>query len=224
MSRRPPARARVREAVSGVMVLGVAIALAGCSGADTASPSSGPPPSPSASSSSRAQRLERPDPMVEAQQGAAQAGAGPEQIAVLADGVVTYDEYEQSLERAFACMRDAGSTVNVSAPKQLNGVTVLPFTFSAADDAQRDAADACFLRHAEFVDTYWQVGSPDAVAFEERRSAALLPALRECLDEHGVDWAEDETFEDLVSKSVTKPSDPVQFNCMAEIGYMKWSG
>lgn len=205
--------ARVTEAA--LVAFGVCLTVAGCSGGEAPT---------SSSSGSATVRIERPDPMVEAQQGAAQAGADPEQIAVLADGVVTYDEYEQSLERAFACMREAGSTVTVSAPKQQNGVTVLPYTFTAADDAQRDAADACFLRYADFVDTYWQVGSPGAVAFEERRSAALLPALRECLDEHEVDWAEDETFDELVSKGATKPSDPVQFNCMAEIGYAKWSG
>lgn len=162
--------------------------------------------------------------MLAAQQGAAQSGADPEQIAVLADGVVTYDEYEQSLTRAFACMREAGATVNVQQPKQQNGTTVIPFQTGAGGDAVDRAVDDCYRLKASYVDSYWQIGTPEVVAFEERRTAALLPAMRDCLDKYGIDWAEDETFDDLVSKSGSMPSDPVQFNCMGDIGYMQWSG
>ncbi len=228
---RGPARSDRRRVVSGAAIVGLMLMAPGCS-PHNAAPHNAAPASAHQESSAQgdasADNLaapgERMDPMAAAQAGAAESGADPEQIAVLADGVVTYDEYEQSLTRAFACMREAGATVSVQQPKQQNGATVIAYQVGANGNAVERAADACYRLHAEFVEGYWQIGSPDVIAFEERRTAALLPALRDCLDQHGVDWVEDEAFVELSSKSGTIPSDPVQFNCMSDIGYWNWSG
>lgn len=212
---------RARRAAAAAACLAALIAVASCSRSD---------PGPTATGDAVAQALAA----VEAD------GGDADQLAAFADGVITYDEYEAAMTRAFDCQRALGATVTVTGTVQAKGVTRIEAT-TTAGTADQKALDDCYVQHAQAVDRFWQVSSPDAVAFAERRAKALLPALRSCLTEHGVDWADDESFSDLLSKGVVgstgEPADDEsgevvvgsdgsqpQFDCAQEIGYPTWNG
>jgi hypothetical protein len=182
------------------------------------------------------------DPVVAAAAAARAHGADQSQVDVFADGHVTYDEYEQAMTRAFECQRALGATVSVTGTVEKGGVTRIQYT-TTTGGADTAALDDCYTRFAQAVDMYWQVSSPDALAFQEQRAAALMPALRECLTEHGVDWSDDESFHDLLAKgvrgqqvteapeggselpaTVTADDGGPAFNCPLEIGYPDWAG
>ncbi len=164
-------------------------------------------------------------PPVTAVEAARQAGAGAAQLKLLEDGDVNYADYESAISAAVDCMRGQGYAVTVSAPQEKDGVAFIPYDIAVDDAAGQtmSAADQCYVEHAQFVDQFWQVESPDVVAFRERREAALLPALRECLTKYDVDWAQDETFAELARRAFPEggaTDDPV--NCLYEIGYAEW--
>ena len=91
------------------------------------------------------------------------------------------------------------------------------------DDTVLAEADACYDRYASLVDTFWQATGDEVSAFEARRAEALTAPLQACLTKYGVDWAEDESFDDLLDKAFvlleTERSD-----CILEIGYPTWQG
>lgn len=158
-------------------------------------------------------------------------GVDPEQVAVFDDGDVTYDEYETAMNRAFDCMRDAGLKVVVSGTKTQNGVTVLNFTIAGtssetdlAGPTGRKLQDECYDRAARYVDSYWQVSSDDAVAYFERRAAALAPLLRACLTNAGGDFPADASFDDLIHIAVRLTEKDPASDCMGDIGYSSWRG
>jgi hypothetical protein len=180
------------------------------------------------------------DPVAEAVAAVKAQGGDADELAAFSDRTITYDEYEAAMTRAFDCERALGATVTVTGTKKEEGVTRIEAT-TTARSADAKALDDCYTHHAQAVDMYWQVSSPDAVAFQERRSAALLPALRDCLTRHGVDWAKDESFHELMAKGVTgrqgddagstdgavtldSGSSGAQLDCPAEIGYASWDG
>ncbi|TQL02508.1 hypothetical protein [Cellulomonas sp. SLBN-39] len=159
------------------------------------------------------------------------AGADEEQLDALADGVVTYDEYETSMQRAFACMRDQGFTVTVNGTKESRGVTLLDFqvagTTAATDlatDAGRALMEDCTERHSAAVDTSWQALSPDAVAFNDRLEAALAPPLLECLRGYDVDVPDDATMHELVLHSQDLLVRDESKDCLTDVGYFTWNG
>jgi hypothetical protein len=158
-------------------------------------------------------------------------GVDPEQLAVFDDGDVTYDEYETAMGRAFDCMRDGGLKVVVAGTKTQNGVTVLSYTIAGtsretdlAGPAGRKLQDDCYDRAARYVDSYWQVSSDDAVAYFERRAAALTPPLRTCLTDAGGDFPADASFDELLHVAVDLTEKDPASDCIGEIGYSSWQG
>jgi hypothetical protein len=150
------------------------------------------------------------------------AGVDEDQLAILESGAVDLEEYEAAMNRAYDCMREAGATVDARGTKSYHGVTILDATTQALD-AGDAAVDDCYTRHALYVDSYWQVSSPGAVAYAERRAVALTPALRECLTGQGVDWPQDASFEELSNLAFGPDLDPAS-NCLERIGYPTWEG
>jgi len=167
------------------------------------------------------------DPVPEMASALRAAGADQSQIDVFTDGSVTYEEYETAMNRAFDCQRELGATVAVTGTKTSGGVTVLDYTLQP-NDAKMEALDECYATYAGGVDSYWQASSPQAVTYAERRAAALLQPLRDCLTEHDVDWSDDESFSDLRSRAVVgigaDASNPDGYDCLHEIRYAEWQG
>lgn len=162
---------------------------------------------------------------------AREAGADESQLEILADGQVTYTEYEQAMNRAFACLRERDFDVDVKGTRPFNGVTVLDYQVQGTTDATnlddptaRERMLECELRYSDAVNSFWQVMSPDAVAFIERRDAALAPGLAACLGEHDVDVPDDATMHELVLASVDLTTRDESVDCLLEIGYDEWDG
>jgi len=146
-----------------------------------------------------------------------------DQLELLESGTVTYEDYELAMNRAYDCMREAGVTVDIKGVKKYHGVTVLDATTQTAD-GDPAISDDCYLRHARYVDAYWQVSSPDAIAYADRRADALKPLLRDCLTERGIDWPKDASFEELGNLAFDPAAAPDETNCLDEIGYSDWDG
>ncbi len=145
-----------------------------------------------------------------------------EQISILESGV-EFEDYELAMSRAYECMRDAGITVDVRGVRTYHGVAILD-TATSSTNAEAALVDHCYERHARYVDAYWQVSSPDAVAYAERRATTLKPLLQKCLTRKGIDWPVDASFEDLSALAFGPQQDLREFNCLDDIGYSDWDG
>jgi hypothetical protein len=161
-------------------------------------------------------------PLEEAAIKAQDAGVDADQLEVLQSGEIGFEEYEAAMNRAYDCMREAGITVDLRGTKQYHGVTILDATTSTKAVGSGREAD-CYERHARYVDAYWQVESPDAVAYAARREVALRPALQQCLTDRGIDWPQDASFTELSDLAFGPGTDPAA-NCLDEIGYSEWVG
>jgi hypothetical protein len=186
--------------------------LAVVGGAAACSPAVVPDDAPSATLS----------PLESAADSARAGGADAAQVAVLESGTVEFEDYESAMNRAYECMRAGGVEVVVHGVTPHHGVTVLDVAIESSPEADA-LADDCYHRHAEYVDAYWQVSSPDAVAYDERRAVALTPPLRQCLTEHDIDWPKDASFTELSNLAFGPGTDPAA-NCLDEIGYSEWDG
>ncbi len=190
--------------MSALVAVGVAASVAACgSSADTSAAATSPVEAAAAQ--------------------ARESGAAQDQLDILESGEVTFEQYELAMNRAYECMREAGVTVDVKGVKKYHGVTVIDAT-TQGDDEATAVADDCYLRHARFVDAYWQVSSPDAVAYADRRAAALKPLLQDCLTARGIDWPSDASFDDLANLAFDPAAMTGNSNCLDEIGYSEWDG
>lgn len=187
-------------------MLVLAAALAGCS--------SGTPAKPTTS----------PDVVVAAMADAKAGGANPAQLALFADGVIDYADYESAINAFFSCAKDAGFTVNTGGTTISQGVTLLNYTVDVPSGNDKDLADACYNKSFKFVDMYWQTDSPDAVAYSDRRAKALKPQLQDCLKGYNVDFPDDASFDELVDYSNKHLAEIETENCMDDIGVMTWQG
>ena len=153
------------------------------------------------------------------------AKADPSQIAVFEDGEVTYEEYEGAINRALDCMRDAGLTVEVLGTKQHNGVTMIEYTAGGeVTSGPKTAVDDCYHQFAEYVDGFWQVSSPDAVAYEAARNVAMQPLLEACLVKLGEDIVPGTSTVEMIQTTAKAGRGSELSDCLGEIGYQEWSG
>jgi hypothetical protein len=141
----------------------------------------------------------------------------------LADGAVDYAEYESAMNRAFDCMRAAGVTVVVSGTQVTNGTTQIDVAYSPPGDDPAEM-DACYDRYASLVDEFWQVATPGQAEFEERRAAAIRPALVACMTRFGEDFAADASVSDLFAAAATYETAHPEATCITESGYATWDG
>lgn len=155
----------------------------------------------------------------------------PDQIEVLKQKSIAFEDYQLAMERAFACMEQENVTVMRNGTTTRDGVTVLDFGF-VTDSASGNATeihDKCYKQHSEYVDIYWQTATPEGFAYRERREKALAGPLRECLEDLGQDVAPDASFHDLdylASQLILKAFETgdASYDCYERIGYDTWSG
>lgn len=212
MTRRAPS---VRASV---VALTIAAACAACSAPD----SHGPPgraPAPSASVDPETTLI---DTVVEQSHDDRYDDV---QAEILADRSVDYAEYERAIGKALECMRGTGAVIDVEGPQMREGKTQIVYSITVPNDDDTVLADAdrCYERYAGLVDAFWQATGPEVRDFEDRRAEALTPVLRTCLTKYGVDWAEDESFDDLLDKAF-RLLESEKSDCILEIGYPTWQG
>lgn len=153
------------------------------------------------------------------------SGTADEVVAMLSDGLLTFDEYESAMLRTFECANQAGvevvelgvtdddgyPQVNYAVPVQAEGMT----------EAETEQAFAdCYTTYGLAVDSKWQVGNS-----ENSRPGVLeakIAALAECLDANGVPTAATEDIQDL--PALERAADDLfreeGVNCMEESGLL----
>jgi predicted dehydrogenase len=116
------------------------------------------------------------------------------QEAALADGVVTFAEYERAMLATIECLRDGGVEVTDATPVPGDRLT---FEFYSGDDdreAVRAAYQDCYERFAVAIDRAWATANaPTEEELQEARQA-----LAECLRDAGEDVPEQPALEDFV--------------------------
>ncbi|MFJ4232781.1 hypothetical protein [Cellulosimicrobium cellulans] len=151
-------------------------------------------------------------------------GADSRQVEALADGDVTYEEYEAAFGRYFACVEEVGSRVEDKQVVTQEGIKQLRYVVATPDGASVDLATACYGTHAQAIDMYWQTENPDLVAYRERRAAALRPLLVECLEDAGAGPG-DATYEEMVDDVLGRGVDGRPgADCLATVGHETWEG
>lgn len=174
-------------------MLGLVVLVAGCSGNGD---------NPSVPSSSAVPGEDIPGLYQEAEA----AGADESQLAALADAVVTFGEYETSMQQTFACIRDAGVEVVELGTDESRGFPILNYATAASAPGLTEAEVAaatedCMVRFGKFVDTAWQVYSDEAVEASDARWDRVRAPLLECLSAAGEDLPPDASRTEMLAAS-----------------------
>ncbi len=201
--RRPAGPARRPVGRLAALAATALLALAGCSGGDAA-------PEPATTVDPRL--------LESAQEG----GASEEQLAVLQSGQVTFEQYQGSVNKAIACMREAGIEVigdNVTQPR---GFPEISYSF-ANDSAGRTSdqtiaiADECMATHSMFVEQAYQT-SPGSLEQQEAAFAPYRDPITQCVRENGGEVPQDATAGDiLVAAAQLEATSGV--DCATQSGY-----
>lgn len=160
-------------------------------------------------------------------------GADDVQIAALTDGTVTFEEYETAFSRYSSCVASAGGAIEGAklavqeGVRQFHYTIVSPMTADGlgVDEAADQLVQDCNGRHYEGIDIWWQTDNPHAIAYRERRAAALQKPMFDCLTEAGLRMPATSTLDELVSAAINTGSGrDTAIDCMVAIGYETWAG
>ena len=115
------------------------------------------------------------------------AGADPEQVRALerslAVGEVTYDEYNQALERMFSCFDDAGVQYQRMGIDESRGFKFPMYSYEG-EAGGNPVAWSCFERNLNFLDAVYQL-QPAAKEATEHMLEAKRGVLTSCLIREG---------------------------------------
>lgn len=155
------------------------------------------------------------------------AGADASQLEVLSGSGVTFDQYQGAIERALGCMSDAGLEVVSNEVVRRGGQDQVQYAVGAGslpEDQATSVQQECYSGYAQFVDMFWQVGTPDVLEYEDRRANALHEPLAVCLAGYGVDAPEDASFRELLLLSLEHAASAPDQDCSTDIGCATWEG
>lgn len=154
----------------------------------------------------------------------------PSQISILESSALDYGAYESAMNSAFKCSTDKGIEIQGIAPETTHGNTRLNYAIGTGNsglslESATALFDECYEKYAIYVDQYWQLAEPSAVAWQARRESALKEPLQACLKEIGQDVADDSSFQDLSARAaIIATPDDLDSDCFTQIGYDEWDG
>lgn len=137
------------------------------------------------------------------------------QLALLADGELTFDEYESAVLATVQCLKEAGLTMVDTPRLDLSGTRYVFGYFAGRDDEEFDRSRAifgdCYTLHQAVVDREWgRLTAPP-----EGRLQDALAALANCLELAGFEIAGPISQADFIPLT---QQDPEQFNrCLAAV-------
>jgi len=98
----------------------------------------------------------------------------PAQTAALADGKVTFDEYDVGFRAFFGCVDDAGITISE------DGIYGQVYKYSYLSGSEREPEyGRCYSYHFEYLDREWQMANVDI--------SETTDWLKDCLREQGIE-------------------------------------
>ncbi|WNM24696.1 hypothetical protein [Demequina capsici] len=151
------------------------------------------------------------------------AGVDQTQIDALADGSVTFDEYEQAIRATITCMRDAGIEVDDDQVDYHRPFPEIPYTFAGEVEGVLDGdqtlavADGCIETYSQYVDMAYQT---DAAA-QEAIDAYFVQVRDEfiaCLEDQGQTVDPDATDDELRQAAVAAMATFDGPNCFTVTG------
>lgn len=126
---------------------------------------------------------------------AEERGASPEQLAIIEDGEISFDEYQVAVTRTVECLRSAGIDVigtGVSSPR---GFPEISYSYSTGSpgrtEAETDAiAQECIMSNSLFVESLYRE-SPVAQEARELYFEPYRDSVVACLRDNGVEVDDD---------------------------------
>jgi hypothetical protein len=129
-----------------------------------------------------------------------------QQQAMLADGEVTFGEYEAAIATSLSCLEDAGFDVIGPTHNDRQGFTLIDYSYSEfAPGMTREqgsaVADACLDEHSTLVEAAYQLG-PIAVEGRDQFFEDFREPFIACVVEHGGDIADDALRDEVEQAAV----------------------
>ncbi len=142
------------------------------------------------------------------------AEAPPSQRAILADGEVTFDEYESAVLATLACLRDAG--IEVGELRRSPDGTYLEYTYGGVPDegvaSLEELFNDCRDANSIYVEDYYALEhAPTASEVAERVEQASR-----CMREGGMTVPQGASFQDLQDLVPTDPDTALE--CLRAAG------
>lgn len=160
------------------------------------------------------------------------AGATDEQIAVLElaseTGEVTFDAYNEAVDRALRCMRESGVEVHDFGTIDHLGLRIRDYSVPAeAEEADRREplpgvpVHRCLAEHSFWVELAYQV-QPKSLEAQEAHFEQYRPAIIDCLAEQGIEVDRDLSQEEMATEFGRDEQERnIYGRCLDETGYSR---
>lgn len=141
---------------------------------------------------------------------------------MLADGEVTFEEYEAAIATSLSCLEDAGFDVIGPTHNDRQGFTLIDYSYSEfAPGMTREqgsaVADACLDEHSTMVEAAYQLG-PIAVEGRDQLFEDFREPFIAWVVEHGGDVADDAP-RDEVEQAAANVLTSSGTDCWREVDY-----
>lgn len=128
-------------------------------------------------------------------------GASPEQLAVIASGRVTFEDYEKAVRRTISCLESNGVTVVNKDVTRENGFPQILYSYSVSspgrtDQQTDDVSQSCINTHSLFIEGLYG-DSPEVQAAMDRAFEGKRADVVACLKEQGIQVPSDATRRDI---------------------------
>lgn len=167
----------------------------------------------------------------------AEGVASEAQLEILSGDELTWEDYEAAVNATISCLEAGGLTVADRSTLFKDGTQRIVYSLAPSSAAETPVEDAyervCEQTHSRYVALHWMLGTPDALAFRERRAQALREPFAQCLADAGADIPATATFSDLMDiDTLTFPAvmqEDGEFyqldqTCYERIGADTWQG
>jgi hypothetical protein len=145
---------------------------------------------------------------------AREAGASEAQVALLADGLLTFAEYEQAVLAMVACSRLEGVEVVALGIDRSGGYPVVNYAIPAevagmTEQVVLAKVDGCAATHSANTEIIWQLG--------HSRTDEKFEKLYQCLEANGVEFIEGELSEAM--QAAVELLDSGGADCLGDAGF-----
>lgn len=154
------------------------------------------------------------------------AGAGDGQIEALRRAVgaghVTVEEVREAARRAVTCMAFDGIEARVEERTLSHGLVLPGYVANPQGDDDAEAqVEACDRREYFWLGKAYQL-QPSSVEAIERHAEERAPAVRACLEEHGVSTEDVRSASELADLASRAAHESIGVSCLAEAGVDVW--
>ena len=149
-------------------------------------------------------------------------GADAVQLAALADGEVTFAEYQQAVYATMECMTDAGIEVFDREVDDTGPYPMIHYSYAVVapgltEDQTLDISDVCLATHSFYVEMLYQTGDAAQEAIDARFEE-VKDRFIACLKDAGIAVKADETNDELRQDGIGLLFSSPRTDCFTETG------